>query len=70
VLSCGFSENGASLRDRPSGNASYAELAPLGPLDKTRPQGAVNLMQRTLRGITLQEAGLMMCSTITWDSRC
>ena len=56
VLSCGFLENGAGLCGRPAGDASYAELAPLGPLDKTRPQDAVNLMQRTLQRIPLEEA--------------
>jgi hypothetical protein len=59
ALSCGC------LRGRPAGDASYVELAPLGPLDKSRPQDAVNLMQRTLQRMTLEEAVVVMCGTIT-----
>jgi hypothetical protein len=70
VLSCGFLENDAGLCGRPAGDASYAELAPLGLLDKTQPQDAVNLMQRTLQRIPLEEAVVVMCGTITWDRRC
>jgi hypothetical protein len=67
VLSCGFLENDAGLCGRPAGDASYAELAALGPLDKTQPQETVNLMQRPLQRITVEEAVVVMCGTITWD---
>ncbi len=67
MLSCGFLENDGGLCGRPAGDASYAELAPLGSLDKTQPQDTVNLMQRTLQRITVEEAVVVMCGTITRD---